>query len=91
MQINTMDALKVINRLNGVWLLNSKLGVNISRFKGRTSYSRKVSKSSTIVPNSKREVADVSPGTDARLANGNMVVSQKKSYLQVFWKIHFNC
>ncbi|XVF07750.1 hypothetical protein REPUB_Repub06bG0166600 [Reevesia pubescens] len=32
------DAFKVVKRLNGVYFLNSKIGVNIARFKGRTTY-----------------------------------------------------
>ncbi|XVF32255.1 hypothetical protein REPUB_Repub17cG0065800 [Reevesia pubescens] len=38
-------ALTAIRRLNGAWLLNSKIGVNIARFRSRTSYWRKVSTS----------------------------------------------
>ncbi|XVF04593.1 hypothetical protein REPUB_Repub05bG0097600 [Reevesia pubescens] len=36
-------ALTAIRRLNGAWLLNSRIDVNIARFRGRTSYWRKVS------------------------------------------------
>ncbi|XVE99264.1 hypothetical protein REPUB_Repub03eG0183200 [Reevesia pubescens] len=45
-------ALTVIRRLNGVRLLDHRIGVNIARFKGRTSYWRKVStsKKPTNVP-----------------------------------------
>ncbi|XVF09643.1 hypothetical protein REPUB_Repub07fG0111900 [Reevesia pubescens] len=38
-------ALTAITRLNGAWLLNSRIGVNIARFRGRTSYWRKISTS----------------------------------------------
>ncbi|XVF23290.1 hypothetical protein REPUB_Repub13aG0024100 [Reevesia pubescens] len=35
-------ALTAIKSLNGAWLLNSRIGVNIARFRGRTSYWRKI-------------------------------------------------
>ncbi|XVF38300.1 hypothetical protein REPUB_Repub20aG0089100 [Reevesia pubescens] len=77
---------KVITRLNGVWLLNSKLCVNIARFKGRSSYWRKVSKSSSVNLAPKCDTSDsfpnyrVSPGK----SNADVVDPRKKTYLQAF-------
>ncbi|XVF23547.1 hypothetical protein REPUB_Repub13aG0048100 [Reevesia pubescens] len=41
------EALSMIRKLNGVWLLNSKISVKMARSNGRTSYWRRVQKRST--------------------------------------------
>ncbi|XVF28563.1 hypothetical protein REPUB_Repub15cG0040600 [Reevesia pubescens] len=83
---NRGDAFKVIKRLNGVWLLNAQLGVNIARFKGRSFYWRKVSKNPSTIPASNFEVNNTSPDIDVQPAIGNGVLPDKKSYLQVLMK-----
>ncbi|XVF06927.1 hypothetical protein REPUB_Repub06bG0093200 [Reevesia pubescens] len=61
---NRGDAFKVIKRLNGVWLLNAQLGVNIARFKGRSFYWRKVSKNPSTILALNFEVNNTSPDID---------------------------
>ncbi|XVF18378.1 hypothetical protein REPUB_Repub11eG0016200 [Reevesia pubescens] len=87
---NHPDALKVINRLNGVWLLNSRIGVNFARFKGRTSYWRKVPKSPSAKPTTKCDTIILSPGSDTSPGISNAVVDDpgKKSYLQALLNNH---
>ncbi|XVE99818.1 hypothetical protein REPUB_Repub03eG0234200 [Reevesia pubescens] len=87
--VSRFDAYKVVKRLNGTWLLNSRLAVNIARFKGRSEYWRKVTPT-TKSNSSPNQEAVVQPGFQDE--SKDRVVSrdekeegfQKKSYRQFF-------